>query len=152
MHYRLVRSAVVFSLVAVVPFCIGWQQLIVVNENAPLTRPRPKNNQKPDGRPWSAVLGKAVRVEGIAWGSIGKEWGECVLIDGGRVYVENADFLNRGVEGKLVAVTGTLRLVHHQAAAKGAAGSGSSVDLFQIVHPTWKQIERVEWPWMEELE
>lgn len=57
------------------------------------------------------VLGQVVIVEGIALGKMANESpaSQCVIYDGGRIYVSGVDFGKHSLLGKLVKVTGTLR-------------------------------------------
>ncbi|MEZ6154087.1 MAG: hypothetical protein R3C09_28660 [Pirellulaceae bacterium] len=57
------------------------------------------------------VLGQVVIVESIALGKMANESpaSQCVIYDGGRIYVSGVDFGKHSLSGKLVRVTGTLR-------------------------------------------
>ncbi len=56
-------------------------------------------------------LGQVVIVEGIARGTMANESpaSQCVIYDGGRIYISGVDFGKHSLSGKLVKVTGTLR-------------------------------------------
>jgi hypothetical protein len=107
---------------------------------------------RPASRPWRDVVGRHVAVEGIAWGSFEKGWGEYVILDGGRVYVANADFGERGAYGKLVRVRGVLSISRIPAAPRGTTGTSESFELYRIDPAKWEQIDRVRWPWLEVVE
>jgi hypothetical protein len=137
-------------LIAVVPSATnGWQRPNERTSDIQYTHQPPIGNAKPASKPWSAVIGKKVQVEGIAWGGE-KSWGESVLIDGARAYVADAGFQEKGAHGRLVRVEGTLDAVRIKAAIYGAQGTGSDFTLYVIRQPVWQKIDQVEWPWLQE--
>lgn len=132
---------------------------LMASEAWPWTH-QPSVNGTKDSKPWSAVVGKKVAVEGIAWGSYGKGIGEYVIINNSeKVYIRNANFLNIKAHGKLVRVVGVLE----RFSVKKAKPSSESLHyqftqgpppgfVAYFIRPEKLEIiDRVEWPWMKEV-
>lgn len=114
------------------------------------TRSRAIGNTIPAPKPWSAIVGSRVRVEGIAWDT-GKGLGNYVILDGAHVYVSGTDFLTQQAIGKLVRITGTLERRKLEAAPSDSQGVAHDYWYYTIKVTEWSIIDTVDWPWVEEL-
>ncbi|MEX0704158.1 MAG: hypothetical protein WD069_18815 [Planctomycetales bacterium] len=107
-----------------------------------------------DGRqvqkPWSQLVGRRVAAEGLAWGAVEKGLGPYLVLPHGRVHVANFDSLQAGAEGKLVRMTGVLRVKRAPRAAPGAAGFDREFDYYSIDAEQWRIVDRVELPGLME--
>jgi hypothetical protein len=117
------------------------------------THEPPRNGTKPFSKAWDDVVGRDMVVEGIAWGSFEKGWGEYVILNGGKVYVSEAGFAKdpkQSVYGKLVRVRGTLTVRKLPPTPSTVAGTSSTASIFELANATWEAIDKVTWPWMRE--
>jgi hypothetical protein len=89
---------------------------------------------------WREATGQRVRVEGIAWGSLEKGLGEYVMMNEANIYVAKGEFLDKGVYGRMVSVSGVLRLRD--------VGGNPPTRIFILEDAVVQQIEKVDWPWM----
>lgn len=90
------------------------------------------------------VLGHVVIVEGIALGKMANESpaSQCVIYDGGRIYVSGVDFGKHSLSGKLVRVTGTLRESSEQ------QNQVTKQKLFYLEADKVEPIELANEPWL----
>jgi hypothetical protein len=115
------------------------------------SRQPPLNGKKEAPRRWSELVGKTVSVEGIAWGSFEKGWGEYVILHSAQVYVPAANFNERRLQGKLVRVEGILRMAKVGRAKYGSAGPNQEVTYFVIDRPKITAIAEATWPYLQIL-
>ena len=74
------------------------------------------------------------------------------MIDGAELSVAGkGDLLENGADGKLVRVSGILKVVHVPAAKLFTQGPMKGFTYYEISEAHWKIIERVDWPWLKEL-
>ncbi len=132
-------------------FFFGNAATIFAEDTEPYTHEMPAGGIKPDSKKWSEVVGKKVVIEGVAWGSLEQGFGEYVLLDGPRVYVENAGFLDKKAYGGLVRVMGKLTLEVIPAAKPLSQGPTNEVQIYKLREVTWEKIDRVDWPWMKQI-
>jgi hypothetical protein len=111
-----------------------------------------RNGRKDPPRRWSELVGKNVAVEGIAWGSFEKGWGEYVILHSAKVYVPGADFNEHRMHGKLIRVEGTLKTATARRARPGASGPSEDFSYFLIERPRITAISEVTWPWLHVLD
>ena len=101
---------------------------------------------------WKDVVGHRVAVEGIFWGAgTAKGFGEYVILHGGLVYLQGSSFIGMDGNGKLVRVVGTLTLKHNKKVPHDVQGYEYDFDAFIIKPDKVKILDRVTWPWMEDL-
>jgi hypothetical protein len=120
-------------------------------DSSHITRSRPVGNTIPTPKPWSAIVGSRVRVEGIAWDT-GKGLGNYVILDGAHVYVSGTDFLTQQAIGKLVRITGSLDRRKLEAGPSDVQGFAHDSWYYTIKVTEWSIIDTIDWPWVEELE
>jgi hypothetical protein len=142
---RLLCTAAV--LLVIHPYCMGGEGA----DEDQFTHQPPVANVKPAPKRWSDVIGRRVQIEGIAWGAIEKGWGPYVIMNGSRVYVDSPDFLKGDVEGKLVRVNGVLQAQRIQRSPPGAQGAAVDFTIYKLSPAQSEKIERVTWPWMQEM-
>jgi hypothetical protein len=102
---------------------------------------------------WSAMVGKSVTVEGLAWGGYSKGLGQHLILPYGRVYIRGFRFAKQfsksrkpNFNGRLISIIGILRKGHVKKALPGEQGSGSDFDYFYIDSKSWKIVERLTNP------
>lgn len=117
--------------------------------------PAQQTNQIIDGRkvskPWADIVGREVVVEGLAWGATEAGLGNRVVLAHDTVYLRSIDLLNSRANGRLVRVTGTLRIGRVAQARPGAAGFSQAFEYFYIDVDKCEIVEQVSSPWMEEV-
>jgi hypothetical protein len=94
---------------------------------------------------WRKVVGRKVTVEGIAWAD-GKGLGARVILDETTVYMQIQE--KGPKEGKLVSVTGILKLEKVQASKRTSQGFGDEFVYYTLANPGWKYIDEVTSPWV----
>jgi hypothetical protein len=112
-----------------------------------LTRQRDENRIQEPSR-WKDVVGHRVAVEGLLWGS-GKGLDPHIILHGGLVYIEQGHRADRN--GKPVRVVGVLTLRHIKKAPPDVQGYNYDFDAFIVESDEEKILDRVTWPWMEDL-
>jgi hypothetical protein len=146
------RRATVFAIAALAMdagIAFGRQPAFDTEADLQATSPRP-SDPNAVSKHWRDVIGKNVRVEGIAWDD-GKGPGDCVFLDGTVVYCQRTDFARSDLDGYLVRVKGVLRRKVIPAAGPMAQGPEKDWVYYQIESPVVQRIERVEWPGLEVL-
>ena len=94
---------------------------------------------------WRKVVGRKVTVEGIAWAD-GKGLGARVILDETTVYMQLQE--KGPKQGKLVSVTGILKLEKVEASTKTSQGFGDEFVYCTLTDPGWKYIDDVTSPWV----
>ena len=114
-----------------------------------LTEQRGENKIQVSSR-WKDIQGHRVAVEGLLWDS-GKGLDPHVLLHGGVVYLEWNRFVGVQESGKPVRVVGTLLLKHFKKVPPNVQGYEYDFDAFIVKPDEAKVLDRVSWPWMEDL-
>lgn len=102
-----------------------------------------ENGQKRSVK-WKDLAEKVVTVDGLAWGAFAKGIGQHLVLPHGRVYVRGVNFRRHDLNGRLLRVTGVLRMERMPAAPAGVQGYGQAFDYFVIEALSAEQIEKVE--------
>ncbi len=102
-------------------------------------------------KPWADVVGRQVVVEGLAWGAFEKGLGQRVVLAQHSVYVRNIDFIKHKANGRLVRITGTLRIGRVGQSLTDAGGFSKEVEYFYLDVKQWKILDQVTSPWMKEV-
>jgi hypothetical protein len=99
-------------------------------------------------RAWAKVVGERVVAEGLAWGVRDKGIGQRILLDYAHVYVDGPEL----PEGKLVRVTGTLRVRDVKAVPRTRQGYGEDFSYYYIKAEKVEEVEVVRAPMLVEPE
>ncbi len=118
-------------------------------EESKLTEQRGENKIQVSSR-WKDIVGHRVAVEGLLWDS-GKGLDPHVLLHGGMVYLERDRPTEIQDNGKPVRVVGKLTLMHYKKVPPNVQGYEYDFDAFIVKPDEVKVLDRVTWPWMEDL-
>ena len=96
--------------------------------------------------PWKPLVNQTITADGLAWGAMEKGLGQRVILDDGLIYLKNPDFLKHKINGKLIRVSGVLRLRRMNAAPPGAQGYARPFSYYALEVINWKLIDTVNDP------
>lgn len=92
---------------------------------------------------WRECVSQRVVAEGIAWGGTYKPAREYVVMDGERIFISGELLPNDKIQGRLVQVTGTLRVGEHPPVPPGFQPAGFGKFYFIQVE-TMKVVDHIE--------
>lgn len=148
-------SSRVIALTAIAVFLLGRSVFAAKEHRAsgPEWRCTEQRSGNPvqDSAQWDDISGHRVAVEGVAWGSSDKGLGQHVFLHEGIVYVDGDDVSKLDADGKIVRVVGTLRIEHVKKSPPTVQGYAADFDAFIIKPDSVKVLDRLNWPWMEDL-
>jgi len=96
--------------------------------------------------PWKPYTNQKILAEGLAWGAMEKGLGQRLIVDDGHIYLDKPDFVKHQINGKLIRVSGTLRLRQQGAAPPGAQGYARPFTYYSLEVDAWEIIDAVRDP------